>query len=185
MCIRDSVWIAPDGAAYVTDSALPIIWRVTLGASGWSLQRWLDVAPTITYTPSTTDFDLGGITSTPGGHHLLVAQGTTGQLWRISLADKQIREVAIDGPLVRNADGIALRGDTLYVVQNFLRRITTLQLSDHGLVARTVSVTATSPTRTFTTAKLVGGSLLAVDSTFGLAAAPAADRVLAFPLPLG
>jgi hypothetical protein len=80
----NDVWVGPDGAAYVTDSSLPVIWRVSFGAGGWQIERWLDVSPAISYTPPLTDFDLGGIVSTANGRFLLTTQGTTGQLWRMT-----------------------------------------------------------------------------------------------------
>jgi Cu-Zn family superoxide dismutase len=76
----NDIWIARDGAAYVTDSSLPIVWRVGQHHGRWSIERWLDVSETITYTPALTDFDLGGIVSTPDGRYLLTSQGTTGRL---------------------------------------------------------------------------------------------------------
>ena len=93
-----------------------------VGRGGWKIERWLDVAPTITYTPSLTDFDLGGIVSTKDRRSLLTTQGTTGQLWRIDLRSRAIAEVDLGGVRLVNADGIVLRGRTLYVVQNFSRQ---------------------------------------------------------------
>ena len=61
----NDLWIGPDGAAYVTDSSLPVIWRVSNRFGHWRIDRFLDVSGTITYTPPLTDFDLGGITLTP------------------------------------------------------------------------------------------------------------------------
>ena len=69
----NDVWVGPDGAAYVTDSSLPLIWRVSERHGQWRIERWLDVSGTITYTPSPTDFDLGGIVTTH--HTLLTTQG--------------------------------------------------------------------------------------------------------------
>lgn len=178
----NDVWIGPDGAAYVTDSSLPVIWRVSRSTAGWRLESWLDVSPVIAYTPLPADFDLGGIVSTPDRRYLLVAQGTTGQLWRISLQDKRIREVALDGALV-TADGLALRGHRLVVVQNFARQVTTLRLNHDWTAARTESVTPTATDRTLTTADFAGGALLVVDSRFGFAAPPAEDRVIELDLP--
>ena len=176
----NDVWIGPDDAAYVTDSSLPVIWRVSERPAGWRIERWLDVSPTITYTPSLSDFDLGGLVTTANRRFLLTAQGTTGQLWRIDLRTRQIAEVDLGGTRLVNADGIVLRGRTLWVVQNFTRRITKLKLR-HGFSSATVEeVLATSASRTFTTAKRVGGRLLVVDSKFGFAptAAVAEDRVV-------
>jgi Cu-Zn family superoxide dismutase len=178
----NDVWIGPDGAAYVTDSSLPVIWRVTEGAAGWRIESWLDVSGVIGYTPSLTDFDLGGIVSTPDRRYLLITQGTTGQLWRIRLADGQITEVAVDGAPLVNADGVALRGHTLFVVQNFRRQVSVLQLAGDWASASTTRVISTPADRTLTTADLARGRLLAVDSQFGFPPPPAQARVIAVDL---
>ena len=104
----NDVWVGPDGAAYVTDSSLPLIWRVSERRGQWRIERWLDVSGTITYTPALTDFDLGGIVTTKDT--LLTTQGTTGQLWRIDLRTRRIAEVDLGGVRLTNADGIVLRG---------------------------------------------------------------------------
>ena len=169
---------------YVTDSSLPRIWRVRQVDGAWTLDLFRDVSGTVTYTAPTTDFDLGGITVTPDGRALLTTQGTTGQLWRVDLRSAAIREVPIDGARVVNADGIVLSGEKLWVVQNFTRQVTLLELDDDWTTARTAEVVATPADRTFTTAKRVGGRLLLVDSKFGFppAQAVAEDRVVALKL---
>jgi Cu-Zn family superoxide dismutase len=174
----NDVAVDRDGSVYVTDSSLPTIWRITHTDGGWSIAAWLDVRPTIHYTASTTDFDLGGIVTS--GRTLLTTQGTTGQLWRIGLDSRHIREVDLGGTRVVNADGIVLRGNTLWVVQNFSRQITELRLGGRFTAGTVRDVVATPPTRTFTTAKLARGQLLVVDSQFGFdpAAAPTTDRVV-------
>ena len=177
----NDIWVGPDGAAYVTDSSLPVIWRVSERPSGWAIERWLDVSPTITYTSALTDFDLGGIVSTPDRRFLITSQGTTGQLWRIDLRTREIVEVDLDGARVTNADGIVLRGNRLWVVQNFSRQISKLKLGERYGSATVEEMLATPADRTFTTAKRVGGRLLVVDSKFGFppTAAVADDRVVA------
>lgn len=129
-------------------------------------------------------FNLGGIVATPDGRYLLVAQGTTGRLWRIDLASKEITPVDLGGASIVNADGIVLRGHTLWVVQNFSRQISELALDGQWASARNVTVTQTSPQRTFTTAKIANGRLLVVDSQFGFAPPFAAEnRVVVRKLP--
>jgi sugar lactone lactonase YvrE len=175
----NDVWVDRDGSVYVSDSSLPKIWRITTSAGGsWAISEWLDVSASITYTPSLADFDLGGIVV--DGDILLTSQGTTGQLWRIDLHTKQISEVDLGGTRIVNADGIVLRGRTLWVVQNFSRQITEIRLRRQATAGEVLEVTPTPANRTLTTAKLVRGDLLAVDSQFGFnaAAAPAVDRVL-------
>lgn len=177
----NDVWVGPDGAAYVTDSSLPVIRRVSQQGGAWTIEDWLDVSGTITYTPPLTDFDLNGIVATVDRRHLLAVQSTTGRLWRIDLATRAIDEVVTDGAPLTNGDGLVLRGTTLTVVQNFSRQVTTLRTSDGWATASVVDVTPTDPARTFTTAKYVRGQLLGVDSQFGFAAPPAQDRVVPLP----
>lgn len=176
----NDLWVGPDGAVYVTDSSLPTIWRITRGYGGWQIEPWLDVSPTITYTPATDDFDLGGIVTTRDDEFLLTSQGTTGQLWRIDLDSQEIVEVDLGGASIPNADGIVLKGRKLWVVQNFLRQVSQLRLDSDAESARLKRVQQTDPDKTLTTAILAKGRLLAVDSQFGFppADAPAEDRVV-------
>ena len=180
----NDIWVGKDGAAYVTDSSLPRIWRVTQQDGEWVIELWRDVSDTITYTPALTDFDLGGVVGTSDGRYLLTTQGTTGQLWRIDISTKAIIEVAVNGSPLVNADGIVLQGHDLYVVQNFSRQITKLRLSGDLSSADVRDVLPTPADRTFTTAKIARGQLLGVDSKFGfpLAAAVEEDRVVPIDL---
>lgn len=176
----NDLWVGPDGSVYVTDSSLPIIWRITEGPSGWQIDQWLDVSPTITYTAPTTDFDLGGIVTTRDDDALLTSQGTTGQLWRIDLVTQEIVEVDLGGAAIPNADGIVLKGKKLWVVQNFTRQVSMFTLDSDAESARLRRIQQTPADQTLTTAKLTKGRLLAVDSQFGFPAdtAPSEDRVL-------
>lgn len=176
----NDLWVGPDGSVYVTDSSLPIIWRITEGPTGWRIEPWLDVSPTIAYTAPTTDFDLGGIVTTRDDDALLTSQGTTGQLWRIDLATQEIVEVDLGGDAIPNADGIVLKGNRLWVVQNFTRQVSMFTLDSDAESARLRRIQETPDDQTLTTAKLTKGRLLAVDSQFGFppATAPAEDRVL-------
>jgi sugar lactone lactonase YvrE len=179
----NDVAVARDGAAYFTDSNQPRIWRVAPDAGGaWQATLWLDASATIPVV--LPGFNLGGIVATPDDRHLLVAQGTTGRLWRIDLATQAITPVDLGGASIVNADGIVLRGHTLWVVQNFTRQITQLALDGQWASGQVISVRPTPANRTFTTAKIADGRLLLVDSQFGFAPPfAAADRVMVSDLP--
>jgi sugar lactone lactonase YvrE len=179
----NDVAVGADGAAYFTDSNQARIWRVTQGAAGaWQAELWLDASATVPVV--LPGFNLGGIVATPDGRWLLVAQGTTGRLWRIDIATKAITPVDLGTASIVNADGIVLRGHRLWVVQNFARQITELALGGQWGAASVVSVTPTPADRTFTTAKIAKGRLLIVDSQFGFAPPFAAeDRVVVTKLP--
>jgi sugar lactone lactonase YvrE len=179
----NDVAVGVDGAAYFTDSNEARIWRVAPGAGGaWQATLWLDGSASIPVV--LPGFNLGGIVATPDGRYLLVAQGTTGRLWRIDIASREVTPVDLGGASIVNADGIVLRGHSLWVVQNFSRQISELALDGRWASARVVSVTPTSPQRTFTTAKIAKGRLLVVDSQFGFAPPFAAEnRVVVRTLP--
>ena len=159
----NDVAIGPDGAAYVTNSNAPLIFRVAEEDGVWRVRTWADASGTIR-TPS--GFNLGGIVVSPDRRALVVAQGNVGRLWRFDLRTRAVAEVHTGPADLRNADGLVRRGHTLWVIRNADRVLTTLQLSGDATAAGLVAEQATDPSRVFTTGKLAGGRLLLVDSHF-------------------
>jgi sugar lactone lactonase YvrE len=159
----NDVTIGPDGAAYFTNSNAPQIFRVAFGPSGWSAELWADGAETIERRDG---FNLGGIVVSRDRQALVVAQGNTGQLWRFDLSDGSVSQVDTGGADLINADGLVSQGSRLTVVRNFSRTIATLRLSADGRSAVLISQRATDPNRVLTTAKVLRGRTLYVDSKF-------------------
>jgi Cu-Zn family superoxide dismutase len=160
----NDVSIAPDGSAYVTDSNVPAIYRASANAQGeFTMERWLDVSPTIVYTQG---FNLGGIDVSDDGRYIIAAQGNTGKLFRVEVASKTVSEINLGGTLVQGADGIWLEGNTLYVMRNSARLLVTISMSaDMG--TGTVVSSTTHPSFGFpTTFAKVGDRLLVVNSQF-------------------
>jgi hypothetical protein len=100
-----------------------------------------------------------------------VAQGNVGKLWRFDLRTAQATAVDTAGADLVNADGLVQQGNSLWVVRNFSKVLSTLQVSADGRIARLMSATPTDPDRVLTTAKLAQGRLLVVDSKFDEATA--------------
>lgn len=175
----NDVAIGPDGAAYFTNSNAPQVFRVAADGSGWRVELWSDASATITRQPG---FNLGGIVVTADRSALVVAQGNVGALWRFDLADGSVSQVAIGGADLLNADGLVRQGGVLTVVRNFSRMLATLELSDDGHSAALVSQVATDPTRVLTTAKVLRGRTLYVDSKFDEAVATAPYEIVTDPL---
>jgi sugar lactone lactonase YvrE len=175
----NDVTIGPDGAAYFTNSNAPQIFRVAQTAEGWAVELWAD-ATGIIDTPQ--GFNLGGIVVSPDRSALIVAQGTTGQLWRFALADGSVTRVDTDGADLTNADGLVLQGTRLTVVRNFARKLATLRLSADGRTAQLLSEEATDPSRVLTTAKVLRGRILFVDSKFDEPVATPPYQVITAPL---
>lgn len=174
----NDVAIGPDGAAYFTNSNAPQVFRVALGAQGWHATLWADATGVIATRPG---FNLGGIVTAPDRTALVVAQGTTGELWRFDLADASVSPVSTSGADLTGADGMVRRGRVLTVVRNFQRMLATLELSEDGSVAALVGQRATDPTRVLTTAKVLRGRMLFVDSKFDEAAATPPYEVVTDP----
>ncbi|MEJ7795917.1 MAG: SMP-30/gluconolactonase/LRE family protein [Nocardioides sp.] len=174
----NDVWVGPDGAAYFTNSNAPQIFRVADGDDGYQVELWADATGTIATVPG---FNLGGILTSPDRRALIVAQSTTGQLWRFDLDDASVTPVDTGGADLTNADGLVRRGSKLTVVRNFPRVVTMLRLAADGSSARLVSERASDPDRVLTTAKALRGRILYVDSHFDEPVAAPPYEVLTNP----
>ena len=159
----NDVAIGPDGAAYVTNSNAPQVFRVAHAGGAWQAALWSDATGTVEQRPG---FNLGGIVLSADRSAFVVAQGTTGRLWRFATADGAVTAVETGGADLTNADGLVRQGSTLLVVRNFSRMLATLRLAADGSTATLVSQEATDPTRVLTTAKVLHGRVLFVDSKF-------------------
>jgi sugar lactone lactonase YvrE len=159
----NDVVIGPDGAAYFTNSNAPQVFRVAERDGEWTVRTWVDATATI---PTQAGFNLGGIVLSPDRRAQGVAQGNVGKLWRFDLQSGKVSPIDTGTADLVNADGLVRDGNQLWVVRNFSRVLTTLNLSYDGRSATLVSATPTDPTRVFTTAKLAQGRLLLVDSKF-------------------
>jgi outer membrane protein assembly factor BamB len=114
-------------AAYFTDSQVQQLYRVGIGRDGsLSAPERIPLSGELVYT---TGFNANGIEAVRGGRTLIVVKGNTGQLYRVDARTGVAHEIELDQPVV-NGDGLLLRGDTLYVVQNFLNRVAVVELED-------------------------------------------------------
>ncbi|GAB2599803.1 SMP-30/gluconolactonase/LRE family protein [Kribbella endophytica] len=172
--------IGPDGAAYVTNSNAPQVFRVAEQHGRWTIRTWADATATI---PTQTGFNLGGIVLSPDRTALIVAQGNVGKLWRFSLRTGAVSAVGTGTADLVNADGLVQDGRTLWVVRNFSKVLSTLRLTPDGRTARLVAATPTDPDRVLTTAKLAQGRLLLVDSKFDEPTATPPYQVVALTPP--
>jgi hypothetical protein len=176
----NDVAIARDGAAYVTDTNTPRIFRVSKGRDGWRIQVWADASGTVTQG---TGFNFNGIVATPDGRALLVVQSNTGMLWRFDLRTRAVTRVDTGTADLTSGDGLVLRGDDLSVVRNFPRRLVTLDMSPDWRTGTQIADVATPADRVLTTAKIARGRLLAVDSKFDEAVAMPPYEVIVLPVP--
>ncbi len=154
-------------AVYVTDSNNQQLLVIPLPRSG----RLPDPSAA-TLLPLTGDyvvqpgFNANGIVARNGW--LIIVQSNTGQLFRVDPSTGATKLIDTGGYNVVNGDGLALRGDRLYVVRNANNLVAVLQLGSDLLSASLVGeITAAPGVLDFpTTATFSLGHLYVVNARF-------------------
>ncbi|HEY0607045.1 MAG TPA: SMP-30/gluconolactonase/LRE family protein [Herpetosiphonaceae bacterium] len=162
----NDVAIAPDGAAYFTDSNIPQLYRIKADEQGvYRFEVWRDLRDTVIQYAQ--GFNLNGIVVTPDGKYLIVVQSNTGKLFRITTDTRDVTELTLTGgDRMTAGDGLLLDGQTLHVVRNSLNLIVQLRLTpDFGNGQQIGSFTDRSFAFTTTVAK-ADDRLLVVNSQF-------------------
>jgi len=153
-----------DGNAYITDSYNPYIFRI----DGKTLQmsNWLDVSQTIPFGQQNgVAFNLNGIVITPNEKYLLTLKTNDGSLWKIDIAKRTISQVQLSEP-VTFGDGITWQsGKELFVMRNFINKISRIEFSQDYNAGEVTDVTA-SGLDVPTSAVYTEGKLVVVNSQF-------------------
>jgi sugar lactone lactonase YvrE len=161
----NDVVIGPDGAAYVTDSTTPRIFRIARENGTWEATVW--ASPTAPVAPTRGPrFGLNGIEVAREGRSLVVVQSDVGALWRYDLATARPTRIGIGNADVTSGDGLVIEGRTLVVVRNQPHRLAYLRLSRDATSARLLAQVPTPADRFLTTGAAARGQLLLVDSQF-------------------
>jgi sugar lactone lactonase YvrE len=166
----NDISIGRDGTVYVTDSLRPVLYRLTPRKQTTNGVKPLPTFVDFTGTPLqyTTGFNVNGIVTSANGKFLVLAKSNSADLFRVRIADKKVTRIGLHGQQV-SGDGLVLSGRTLYAVerQGDVGYVVKLRLGPKlgsgRLFSRTTYPTFNDPT----TAALVGGRLLVVDSQFG------------------
>ncbi|MFB4275644.1 MULTISPECIES: superoxide dismutase [unclassified Nonomuraea] len=126
------------GAAYFTDSANPVLYKLDLGRGG-ALPDEVVKIPLSGAIQYTTGNNANGIAPSPDRRSLLIVQSNTGKLFEVDPSSGVTTEVNLGGELLTNGDGLLLSGRTLYAVQNRLNTVAVIGLardSSSGKVVR-------------------------------------------------
>lgn len=107
-------------AVYFTDSFRPVLYRLPLSRDG---EIPLD-AGAATEIPLPREFTNNepfccagnGIVTAPNGKSLIIGHSNLARLYRLDTATGNVDEIAVDGILTGFLDGIAMRGQTLYIM---------------------------------------------------------------------
>lgn len=132
--------------------------------------------------PTDPGFNLNGIAAVREGHKLIVAHTARGALYKVD-PDTGSNELitltdASGAPVtLPNVDGIIVRGNTLWAVQNLLNQVSRIRL-DRNLSSGEVREVITSPHFDVpTTAALFGDTLAVVNAKFTTPAATSFEAV--------
>ncbi|AQZ70113.1 superoxide dismutase [[Actinomadura] parvosata subsp. kistnae] len=118
-------------AAYYTDSANPVLYKLELGRGG-ALPAEAVKIPLSGAIQYTTGNNANGIAPSPDGRSLLIVQSNTGKLFEVDPSSGVTTEVDLGGESLVNGDGLLLAGRTLYVVQNRLNTVAAIALTRDG-----------------------------------------------------
>ncbi|MEU0549557.1 superoxide dismutase [Micromonospora sp. NPDC005979] len=161
-------------AVYFTDSARPVLYVVPLLAGGRLPAATAARVLPLTGPAATGDAFNNGIVALPDGD-LLVAQMLTGRLVRVDARTGASQVVDLGGYSVDRADGLVLRGRTLYVIRNLSNVVAVVELNADG-TAGVVRREITSPAlRSPATGDLLGSALYVVNGRFDVEPGPTVD----------
>ena len=164
--------IVTKDAAYFTDSAAPVLYKVPLtpGGNPAGTYETLPLGGDFTFVPGA--FNANGIEATPNGAYLIIVNSATGDLYRVDPDTGTATLIDLGGESVPSGDGILLQGKTLYVVQNFLNQVAVVELSSDYTSGEVVDVLTDPDFRIPTTITRQGSRLYAVNARFDTAPGP-------------
>jgi sugar lactone lactonase YvrE len=178
----NDVTLTRDGA-WFTNSRAGELYRIPVSGSG-TLGDARTLALSAPAGTVDAGFNLNGIAAAADdGETLIVAHTGRGALYAVDPEDgsnEQIRVTDSSGApvTVTNVDGLVIRDDTLWAVQNFLNQVSRIDL-DGALAEGTVEDVITSEYFDVpTTAALYGGTLALVNAKFSTPAATSFEVVL-------
>ncbi len=171
----NDVTLTRDGA-WFTNSAAAELYLIPVGPRGE-----VGAVQTLPLSGPASDtsgqFNLNGIASAKGGRALFVAHSGNAEIYTVN---PETGESALaDGVSVPNVDGILVRGQQLWAVQNFSNQISRIDLANNlssGVIEDVI--TSKEHFQIPTTAALFGNTLAAVNSKFDEPAATLYDVVL-------
>lgn len=170
--INDQIIV--DDAVFFTDSLRPVVYRIPLSRGARpSPDAEVEEIPLSGDYQQVAGFNANGIVATPGGRALIIVQSATGKLFRVDPESGDAQEIDLDGFTATAGDGMLLRGDTLFVVQNALNQIAVIDLDrrlESGEVERIITDERFDVPTTIAT---LFGQLFVVNARFSTP--PAAD----------
>ncbi|TQJ34047.1 hypothetical protein [Arthrobacter sp. SLBN-122] len=165
----NDVTLTGDGA-WFTNSAAAELYFLPVGEHG-ELGKVETLKLSGPAAELTQGFNLNGIAASEDGKVLIVAHSMNGALYTVN--PKTGESTAIKGASVPFVDGILVRGDNVWAVQNQLNQITRLDLSSDLSSAEVRNIIKSGAFNIPTTVALFGeGTLAAVNAQFNQPPSP-------------
>lgn len=115
---------------------------------------------------TSSQFNLNGIAYSRDARRLVVAHSGNQALYTVSPRTGNSTEIT--GVKVPNVDGVLVKGDTVWAVQNFSNQISRLRVNFHESTAKLREVITSPDFNIPTTAALFDDTLAAVNAKFGV-----------------
>jgi sugar lactone lactonase YvrE len=173
-------------AAYFTDSFQPALYKLPLGHHGQlpapgAVQT---IALAGDFESKAGAFNANGIEVTPDGRALIVVSSAVGKLYKVDPRTGLSTLIDLGGGDVVNGDGLVLRGETLFVVENFSNQVVVIELARDARKGKLVR-TITSPKLDIpATGVLLGDALYVTNARFTTPVTPTTPYWLT-RIPLG
>jgi hypothetical protein len=164
--------IITENAAYFTNSFAAEFYKLPLGIDG-SLPA-PGAAITIPLSGDFTmveGFNANGIVANDDGTKLIIGNSGSAALYNVDAATGVATTINVGGPVPTN-DGLVLRGNKLYVVQNFINQISVIQLNGSWDSGDVLDIITDPNYRVPATAVIKGNMIYAVNAKFDLAVPP-------------
>ena len=170
------------GGAWFTNSRAGELYRIPISRDGQpeDVQTLQLKAPAGTVDEG---FNLNGIAAADEGHKLIVAHTGRGALYAVDPADGSNKKIDVadsagDPVALTNVDGIVVRGETLWAVQNLLNQVSRVELNGSLGKGEVEEVITSENFDIPTTAALFGDTLALVNAKFTTPAATSFEAVL-------
>jgi sugar lactone lactonase YvrE len=167
----NDVTITEDGA-WFTNSTAPVLYFVPLTGGFPGDFRTLALTGPAAGLPG--EVNLNGIAATADGGTLVVAHSANAALYTVDPGTGA--SALVEGVNVPNVDGIVLRGQRLWAVQNFINQISAIRLGSDLSSGRIEKVITSSEFQVPSTAALHGDRLAVVNAKFDTGIPPTADQ---------
>jgi sugar lactone lactonase YvrE len=154
-------------AAYFTDSAVAVYYRVPLGPGGQiAAAGAVETIPLTGEYQQVPGFNSNGIEASPNGKDLIIVNSSSGLLYRVDPLSGEATTIDLGGASVSMGDGLLLHGRTLYVVRNRINQIAVVTLAPDLSSGAVVGVITQPNFDVPTTIAEFGNALYVVNARF-------------------